>query len=940
MKPKKNILHNILMYLCFVISISQQLNAQNTLIGVLKDAKSGEPLIGATVLIKGTAQGTTTDFNGQFLLKFDQALPVTLECRYSGYASKMIEMSATSKNLIIEMEEESVMIDVVEISGQRISDKQKSSPLTVESMDLIAIRETPSASFYDGLGSLKDVDLTTASLGFTIINTRGFNSTSPVRSLQIIDGVDNQSPGLNFSLGNFLGSCELDVNKVDLIVGASSAFYGPNAFNGVISMETKNPFIQKGLSFQLKAGERNLLDACLRWADAFKNKNGQEFFAYKLNLFYLTANDWEADNKDAVYNSISSIDNPGGYDAVNTYGDEYQAEFDYRNAIITYPGLNIFHRRGYREKDLVDYKSTNFKTNAAFHFRLKPSLSYASPELILSSSAGGGSTVYQGDNRYSLKNISFFQHRIELQKREKYFLRFYATHENSGDSYDPYFTALKLQQAASDNFNWVTAYSNYWTLNVVPKINSKDGYPKILDYLGRPNEYKAAVNTFLFGLQDSLSYWQSLAQIFANTGNSQLRTNSYFEPGTADFQREFDDITSRISFSEGGTKFYDRSALVHGHGEYIFTDLVQSSGINDLDVVIGASGRMYYPDSKGSILLDTGTANINTYEYGFYAGSNLSFLNNNMRFNFTGRIDKHENFEYLFSPAASIVYQPSKNNYFRISFSSAIRNPTLSDQYLHYNVGRAVLLGNINGINDLITVNSFVDFLNSGIRDTLEYFNVPAIRPEKVKTIEIGYRSTLFNCLYADLGYYYSKYEDFIGYQIGIDAFIPQGSALPTSVQAYRVSANARDKVTTQGFSVGLNYFFNQLYQLKGNYSWNVLNTQTDDPIIPAFNTPEHKYNVGLSGRDLEILGIKNLGFSINYKWIKGFIFEGSPQFTGFIPTYSLTDAQLNWNWKSQNTTFKIGASNVFNQKSYQTYGGPLIGRLAYISILYELRKN
>lgn len=144
-------------------------------------------------------------------------------------------------------------------------------------MDLLAIKETPAVNFYSGLGALKDVDLTTASLGFTIINTRGFNSTNPVRSLQLIDGVDNQSPGLNFSLGNFLGASELDVLKVDLVVGASSAFYGPNAFNGVISMETKNPFIHKGLSATVKVGERNLLEGAVRWADAFKNKKEMKF---------------------------------------------------------------------------------------------------------------------------------------------------------------------------------------------------------------------------------------------------------------------------------------------------------------------------------------------------------------------------------------------------------------------------------------------------------------------------------------------------------------------------------------------------------------------------------------------------------------------------------------------------------------------------------------
>lgn len=79
------------------------------------------------------------------------------------------------------------------------------------------------------------------------MNTRGFNSTSPVRTLQVIDGVDNQSPGLNFSLGNFLGASELDVINQEIVVGASSAYYGPGAFNGVISMTTKDPFKYQGL---------------------------------------------------------------------------------------------------------------------------------------------------------------------------------------------------------------------------------------------------------------------------------------------------------------------------------------------------------------------------------------------------------------------------------------------------------------------------------------------------------------------------------------------------------------------------------------------------------------------------------------------------------------------------------------------------------------------
>ena len=165
------------------------------------------------------------------------------------------------------------------------------------------------------------------------------------------------------------------------------------------------------------------------------------------------------------------------------------------------------------------------------------------------------------------------------------------------------------------------------------------------------------------------------------------------------------------------------------------------------------------------------------------------------------------------------------------------------------------------------------------------------------------------------------------------------GSALPTEAQVFRVSANASDVVTTQGFSLGANYYFAKYFQLKGNFSFNRLNTQSDDPIIPAFNTPEFKYNIGLSARDLSLFD-NLLGFSIVYKWIEGFTFEGSPQFTGFIPTYDLIDAQISYTIPSINIAFKLGASNLLNQRNFQTFGGPRIGRLAYLSATYEWQKK
>ena len=313
------------------------------------------------------------------------------------------------------------------------------------------------------------------------------------------------------------------------------------------------------------------------------------------------------------------------------------------------------------------------------------------------------------------------------------------------------------------------------------------------------------------------------------------------------------------------------------------------------------------------------------------------------------------------TPALSAVYTPMNDHYLRLSFSSAIRNPTLTDQYLRLNVGPALLVGNLMGFDSLITIESFQKALNNPqaiLVDSFVYFNAPPIRPEKVKTFEIGYRATLYKKFYVDAGYYFNIYDDFIGYNLGITVPVKNGQVSTKDLQVYRVSANSQNQVQTHGFNFGINYYMNTHYMISGNYSWNkLLKVDEDDPIIPAFNTPEHKFNISFSARGLSLGPRLRTGFSMNYKWVEGFLFEGSPQFTGEIPTYDMVDVQWNVQHVRWGTTIKVGASNLFgftplnepnpegrsalermfDNRNFQTYGGPRIGRLAYISLLYEL---
>jgi outer membrane receptor protein involved in Fe transport len=167
--------------------------------------------------------------------------------------------------------------------------------------------------------------------------------------------------------------------------------------------------------------------------------------------------------------------------------------------------------------------------------------------------------------------------------------------------------------------------------------------------------------------------------------------------------------------------------------------------------------------------------------------------------------------------------------------------------------------------------------------------------------------------------------------------------------------------VRTLGGNLGVNYYRKRMtYSV--NYSYNRLIAGEDDPIIPAFNTPLNKFNVGFTGHDLRIpwTDRRDLGFGINYKFVEGFTFEGSPQFTGAIPSYDMVDAQVNVKFPKPGLTVKVGCSNLFgivplfdervpdderlermwSNDVYLVYGGPAVGRLGYVQLIYELDRR
>ena len=346
-------------------------------------------------------------------------------------------------------------LDEVVVSASRTPERVFESPVTVERFGIADIKNTASSDFYDGLENLKGVDINTNSLTFKSINTRGFATFANTRFMQLVDGMDNSAPALNFPLGNLLGMIETDVQSVEILPGASSALYGANAFNGILFMTSKSAFdhqgissyIKRGITSQEAAGDNTYVDLGVRVAHAFSDK-----FAAKINFGYLEGTDWAGDNRtDKFYRGLTRADYD--YDGVNVYGDEVATNIRAASGGLGIVPNVLVSRTGYAENELTDHNALSLKTDWGFYFR-----PFADDlELSYVGKFGTGNTLYQGLNRYAITNFGMQQHKLEL-KNDNFFLRGYVTSDDAGDSYDMLFTGININRAWKSDEIWFGDY--------------------------------------------------------------------------------------------------------------------------------------------------------------------------------------------------------------------------------------------------------------------------------------------------------------------------------------------------------------------------------------------------------------------------------------------------------------------------------------------------
>lgn len=901
--------------------------------GKIYDSLNNQSLAGASIRIKNSNSGTVAKDDGSFQIKTTQKLPLTLIVTSIGYKTQEFTVTETAgSGLTLSLNSQSLLVDQVVVTASRISESILRSPVTIEKLDLRAIKESPAPTFFDALENVKGVQMTTLSLGYKVLNTRGFAGTTNSRFLQMVDGVDNISPGIGAPIANAVGPTELDIESVELIPGAASALYGLNAVNGIANLKTKSPFKYPGLSVYQKVGVNHVDDkdhaasiyteTAVRWAQVLGKK-----FAYKINASYSQGTDWIADNTHDQYFDVGNKTNAGlannpAADLINRYGDEYNSDLK----TLTLAGKKYdVSRTGYLEKDLTDYSIKNSKVDLSLHY--KPN---ENTEVSYTYRIGTVSNYYQRGNRIRLDGEQIQQHAFDL-KGQDFEIKAYYTTENTGNNSFNF-------RPLGENIDMAFKKSNQWW-----------------------SDYTAAFNSAYASNGGNVDASLQAARASADNGR--------YIPGTKAFDSVRNQIIHTNNWDTVGAALILKSAFVHAEGQYDFSKIIPW-----VQILVGGNYRNYIvtPDGNNYVnpasFIDPkeGNKDFNYYSYGGFIQASKNLFDEKLRISASVRVDKSQYFDPKVNPRISIVYSPQQQHNFRASFQNGYRFPTLFEGFAYVNNGGVRRLGGLKVTSQHLNVfeNSYINtsvtaFKNAVNKDVNGGMNQSAaitqeskllvkstydyIQPEHINSFEVGYKGILFNNkLFIDIDYYFSGYDHFIGQldvtqpykgTIGVNdstAFYAYNGG--KQVNKFKMWTNSKSVVTNQGVEAGITYNFYKKFNISANASYAAIaNISSSDAFTPAFNTPSWITNVSIGNREV----IKNTGFNIGWHWQTAFYWN-SPLAAGEVPSYSSIDAQINYRIPKLYSTIKLGGTNIFNKKYYQYLGGPVVGGFYYFTIVFD----
>jgi len=418
-------------FFAFVMLASATMLAQTTITGVVKDAQTGETLLGANVKVSGKAIGTTTDFDGKFSLKVADAPPFTLEISMLGFKAVSVEITKNNQEVMVSLEEDSTSLEEIVFSASRRRQKVQEAPASVSIITPKDILN--SAAVVDpvmNLANIAGVQIQQQSANSINIEMRAGSGVFGTSTFPILDYRYLVTPASGQFNNYQTGMSNIDIQRVEVVRGAASALYGPGVTSGVVHFMSKSAIDYPGTTVEMLGGTLSTTGMTVR--HAFKNDNDK--FGFKVNVRYQKGTDFELDpvaDADFIASQQTSISQPA---IVNGRVDPTQPG----ETLLT---LSDLDDNGDGNPIATEYK--NYSANVHLEFRPTDNTT----AFLSGGFASGGGLMFNSQGiGYSQGKDYWTQARIQSGGL---FAQVFYNYNNGGDAENPTFLyASGLRQVA------------------------------------------------------------------------------------------------------------------------------------------------------------------------------------------------------------------------------------------------------------------------------------------------------------------------------------------------------------------------------------------------------------------------------------------------------------------------------------------------------------
>ena len=418
-------------FFAFVMLASATMLAQTTITGVVKDAQTGETLLGANVKVSGKAIGTTSDFDGKFLLKVNDAPPFTIEISMLGFKAVSVEITKNNQEVMVSLEEDSTSLEEIVFSASRRRQKVQEAPASVSIITPKDILN--SAAVVDpvmNLANIAGVQIQQQSANSINIEMRAGSGVFGTSTFPILDYRYLVTPASGQFNNYQTGMSNIDIQRVEVVRGAASALYGPGVTSGVVHFMSKSAIDYPGTTVEMLGGTLSTTGMTVR--HAFKNDNDK--FGFKVNVRYQKGTDFELDpvaDADFIASQQTSISQPA---IVNGRVDPTQPG----ETLLT---LSDLDDNGDGNPIATEYK--NYSANVHLEFRPTDNTT----AFLSGGFASGGGLMFNSQGiGYSQGKDYWTQARIQSGGL---FAQVFYNYNNGGDAENPTFLyASGLRQVA------------------------------------------------------------------------------------------------------------------------------------------------------------------------------------------------------------------------------------------------------------------------------------------------------------------------------------------------------------------------------------------------------------------------------------------------------------------------------------------------------------